>query len=528
MAGLATALLRRKPAASVAVEARGTGLRRTLGPAQITALGIGSIIGAGIYVMTGNAAAAYAGPAILLSFVLAGLACGFAALCYAELASVMPVAGSAYTYAYATLGELFAWIIGWLMLLEYGIAGSAVASGLSGYLASLLHDLGLTVPPFLHRSFATLDVAAPGGAALRWGGGLDLVAALAIAAVVAVLIRGVRESAAVNAVIVAVKLGVLLLFVGFGIGAVHPHNWTPFVPPSEGGFRYGWPGVVRAASVIFFAYMGFEVISTAGTEARHPQRDLPRGIVLALALCTVAYLAVAAVLVGVVPFRRLGVPDPLAIAVDAMGYPLLSLVVKLGAVAGLSSVLLSLTYGQSRILFAMARDGLMPPLFGRLDPVRRTPRAGTIVLGACMATAAALLPIGIIGDLVSLGTICGFSIVCITVIWHRNRFADAERPFRVPFGGVRVRGVWIGVTPVLGVLFCLSMGAPLVLDLVGSARHGNWLPVGLLGGYATLGALFYASYGYRRSRVGQGLAPIGPDAAISGPHARDDADIAGS
>ncbi|MBE7211404.1 MAG: amino acid permease [Gluconacetobacter diazotrophicus] len=502
-------LFLRKPAEAVAAEARSGAMLRRLGAVQLTLLGIGSIIGAGIYVMTGNAAASFAGPGVLLSFVLAGVACGFAALCYAELASAMPVSGSAYTYAYATLGELPAWVIGWLMLLEFGIAGAAVSTGLAGYLSSLLGSFGIVVPAGI-RSPLVEVVAGPGGDALRWNGGINLVAVAAIALVVAVLVRGVAESARANAVIVAVKLGVLVLFVVFGAHAVRVANLEPFIPPNEGGFRFGVPGVLRAASVIFFAYMGFETVSTAGAEARDPQRDMPRGIIAALLVSTVFYLVVALVLVGAVPFRELGVPDPLAIAVDAMGLPQLAVAVKLGAVAGLSSVLLAVTYGQSRILYSMARDGLVPPLFARLHPVRRTPAAGTVVLGCCMAIAAAFLPIGIIGDLVSLGTTGAFGIVCATVIWHRNRFPDASRVFRVPGGGVRMRGMWIGVVPVLGVLFSALMATPLLVDLVRGAFGRNPLPFALLSGYGLLGALVYAGYGFRRSRLGRGLPPIGP------------------
>ncbi|MGI4746183.1 MAG: amino acid permease [Janthinobacterium lividum] len=506
MQTVSSRLLQRKTPEAITREAGETGMLRSLGPLQLTLLGVGSIIGAGIYVMTGNAAANYAGPAILLSFVLAGMACVFAALCYAELASAMPVAGSAYTYAYATTGELSAWVIGWLMLLEYGIAGAAVSSGLSGYLASLLADLGMSVPAWLHVSMIS-TVTAPDGQHLVWSGGFNLLAILAIAAVVILLVRGVAESAAVNSVIVVIKLGVLLLFVLFGIGAIHRANWVPFIPPNQGGFRFGVPGIFRAASVIFFAYMGFETVSTAGAEARNPQRDMPRGILAALLLSTTAYLCVAAVLTGVVPYQRLGVPDPLAIAVDAMHYPALALVVKFGAVAGLSSVLLSLTYGQSRIFYTMARDGLLPSLFGRLHPTRRTPWLGTIMLGVCMAAAAATLPIAIIGDLVSLGTTASFGIVCVTVMWHRNRFPDAPRPFRVPLGGIRVNGVWIGTVPTLGVVFCLLMASPLLIDLVGNALHGNMLPLSLLVGYLVLGIAAYIGYGYRHSRLGRAEPP---------------------
>lgn len=477
-------------------------LPRTLGGWHLLLLGVGSIIGAGIYVMTGAAAAHYAGPAVLLSFLVAGAACGFAALAYAELASTMPVTGSAYTYAYATLGEAPAWALGWLLVLEYGVAGATVAVGFSGYLTSLLASLGAHLPPQIATPFVHTA-----GNAFAAGGGVNLIASLAVLAMAVPLVLGVRESAAVNSTIVALKIVVLLAFVGFGVFAVSPHRWTPFLPSNEGGFAYGWPGVFRAASVIFFAYLGFETVSTAAAEARDPKRDLPFAILGSLGVCTALYLCVAAVLTGIVPYRQLGVPDPLALAVDAIGRPWLLLFVKGGAVIGLTSILLSTCYGQTRVFYAMARDGLLPAVFVRLHPRFGTPWLGTMITAAGMALAAGLLPINLLGDLISLGTATSFAIVCFAVIWLRNTRPEMERPFRVPFGGFVVGGVWLGVAPILGMLMCLVMIAPLAIDIAGKAAAGDWLPAGLLIGYVCLGALVYLAYGYRASRLGRDLPP---------------------
>ncbi len=491
----------RKTLAQIEAETNSAGLKRSLGALNLTMLGVGSTIGAGIYVMTGTAAAHYAGPAILLSFVVACLACVFTALSYGELASTMPVSGSAYTYAYASMGELAAWVVGWLLLLEYGISVAGVAAGFSGYAASLLHDLGLIVPDWYSTSYIQTLPGPHGSTLLDVGHGLNLIGASAAVIVTALLVVGVQESATVNSVIVVIKVSVLLVFVALGVFAIHPANWVPFIPPNEGGFRYGIPGIFRAASVIFFAYVGFEAVSTAAAEAKNPRRDVPIGIITSLAICTVVYLAVAAVMVGVVPFRQLGVPDPLAIAVDAMHQPWLALFVKVGAVTGLLSVMLVLQYGQSRIFFTMARDGLLPRVFCVLHPRFRTPWLGTILLGAGIAAATALLPIDIISDLVSLGTTTAFGIVCFTVIWQRNACPDLRPPFPVPFGGVRIRGIWIGVVPVLGIVFALVMAVPLLVDIVRALLEHDPIPALLLLSYIVVGALCYLLYGYRHSRL---------------------------
>jgi APA family basic amino acid/polyamine antiporter len=490
-------LLRRKSIESLQQDSATSGLRKALGPMNLLLLGIGCILGAGIYVMPGNAAAHYAGPAVVLSFVIAGAACALTALCYAELASTMPVSGSAYTYAYASMGEVFAWGLGWLLLLEYGLAAATLAVGFSGYLASLMRDFGVILPPLLSTA---LFAAGPGGA-LTVTHGVNLVAALAILAIVIVLTRGIAHSAAANNILVLVKLMVLAGFIVVGVGAVHPQNWIPFVPPSEGGFTFGWAGVLRGSSILFFAYVGFETVSTAASETRNPQRDLPIGILGSLAVCTVLYIVVAAILTGVVPYRELGVPDPIAVAVDRMGHPALATLVKIGALMGLSSVLLVNGYGQTRVAFAMSRDGLLPAAFSRLHPTFHTPVFGTVVLGAMFAVVAALLPLSLLSDLMSIGVGLAFSIVAISLMWLRTTRPDMPRPFQVPFGGVRIGKVWVGVVPVGAVVLCWAMILPVVIDILSQAGRGRLAPAFILGLYALVGVIVYATYGLRASRV---------------------------
>ncbi len=520
--GGASRLFIKKSIDQIQQEAAAHVLKRSLGAVNLVFLGIGCIIGAGIYVITGNAAAQFAGPAVMISFVIAGLACAFAGLCYAELSSSMPVSGSAYTYSYATLGELFAWIMGWLLVLEYGVAASTVAVGFSGYVASFLRDLGLAVPAAL-SSPTVQSFAGPDGTLLFHAtGSVNLVAAAGILMVTALLVVGISESARVNNVIVLIKGGVLLLFIGFGVFYIKTANWTPFIPPNQGGSTYGWAGVFRAASAIFFAYVGFEAVSTASAEAKNPQRDVPIGILGSLLVCTVLYMAVAAVLTGVVPFRELGVPEPIAIAVDRMHLPWFAKLIKVGAITGLSSVMLILTYGQTRVFFSMARDGLLPPMFARLHPRFRTPWLGTLFLGALIAVAAAVLPITILNDLVSLGTAAAFAIVCLTVMYLRSTRPELERPFRVPGGGVWIGRAWIGTVPVLGILSCFVLAGPLLVDIVQKAARGDAIPAVLLAVYAALGAVIYAVYGLKHSRLARGLDILdvgpGPEQALAAGH----------
>jgi APA family basic amino acid/polyamine antiporter len=492
--------LLRKTYEQVQIDVSTQTLRRTLGPLQLISLGVGCIIGAGIFVLTGNAAANFAGPAVLISFIFAGLACGCTALCYAELSSTMPVAGSAYTYSYASLGEGAAWLTGWLMLLEFGIAVALVAVGFSGYAVSLLADFGIHVPAWISTSWID-SVTTPSGTQLTFGNGINVVAALAVIAVMVILVFGVSLSAAVNSAIVAIKLTVLVAFVAIGVWWISPDNWVPFIPPNEGGFAYGWPGIFRASSIIFFAYLGFEAVSTAAAEARNPQRDIPIGIVGSLVVCTLLYMAVAAVLTGIVPFRQLAVPDPIALAVNAIGLPWFATFVKVGAIIGLLSVMLVTLYGQSRIFYAMSRDGLLPPAFAKVHPRYQTPHVGTLLVGVFIAIAAALMPINVLTDLVSLGTGLSFAIVCLTVMWLRTTHPELPRPFRVPLGGTRIAGVWVGPVPVIGIGFCLLMIVPLLLDILGKAGTGDPMPATLLVGYTVIGLFIYYAYGIRHSRL---------------------------
>jgi len=554
-------LLIKKSIDQVQREASTGHLKRTLGPINLVLLGIGCIIGAGIYVITGTAAANFAGPAVMLSFIIAGMACAFAGLCYAELASTMPVAGSAYTYSYTTLGEIFAWTMGWLLVLEYGVAAATVAAGWSGNVVSLLADFGVVLPTTLTTSYVNAVPAAVGsGFTFVTGAGFNIVAAIGILAVTALLVLGVSESAKVNNVIVFIKVGILLLFIGMGVAYVNVENWQPLIPPNEGGFHYGIPGVFRAASVIFFAYVGFEAVSTAAAEAKNPARDIPIGILGSLVVCTIIYMATAAVLTGIVPFRELGVAAPIALAVDRMEMPWFSLLIKVGTIAGLTSVMLILTYGQSRIFYAIARDGLLPRVFSLLHKKFRTPWAGTLILGVGIAVLASMLPIGILGDLVSLGTACAFGIVSLSVMYLRTARSDLIRPFRVPLGGGLVsqpvailigtamaflglgffryllqstwtdvgaiivtvaaavllvlailrKGppVWMGFVPLAGVFFAFVMAGPLIEDVVVKAATGDPLPAWLLTGYFSLGAAIYMGYGYWNSRLAQGLQAI--------------------
>lgn len=489
----------RKSVETLQNEGQHHGLRRALGPVNLTLLGVGGIVGSGIYVMTGIAAANFAGPAVLISFLIAALACGFTALCYAELASTMPVAGSAYSYCYAALGEVFAWIVGWLMLFDFGLAGSSLAVGLSAYVASLARDFGFVIPAAL--TTPTFQAAAHGSVTVSAGASVNLVAAFAVGVVTLILTLGISASAKVNTFLVSVKVLILVVFVAVSVGAIEPQNWTPFVPENEGGFTYGWPGIARAAALLFFAYLGFEIVSTAASECRNPQKDMPFALLGALGICSVLYVLVAAVMTGLVPFRQLGVPDALAMAAER-GYPQFGLLIKIGALTGISSVLLVNGYGQSRVAFAVGQDGLLPPLFSRLHPKFRTPYLGIILLGVLSAAMAATLPLSMLTDLVSLGLALCFSIVAISVMWLRSTRPDLRRPFRVPLGGVWIGRVWIGIVPVAAILMCWGMMVPVILDLSHKAASGNAFPALFVCSYLSLGALIYIFYGRRRSRVG--------------------------
>jgi basic amino acid/polyamine antiporter, APA family len=484
-------------------------LKRSLGALNLTLLGIGAIIGAGIFVLTGTAAAQYAGPAIVLSFVLAGLGCLFAGLCYAEFASMIPIAGSAYTYGYATLGEFVAWIIGWDLILEYLFAASTVAVGWSGYFTEFLGQLGLHIPrqftsaPFgvegthtLVRSVLCVD---PTNNALITAGTCDLsryqqfagvlnVPAMALVAVLtALLVVGIQESARFNNIVVFVKIAIVLLVIGFGFMYVNSANWTPFIPPNTGEFgHFGWSGIVRASGVIFFAYIGFDAVSTAAQEAKNPQRDLPIGILGSLAICTVLYILMALVMTGLAPYPELNVPHPVFVAIEKAGPPLrwLTYLINVGAIAGLASVVLVMLLGQPRIFYSMARDGLLPPMFSKVHPKYRTPYLATIITGSVAMVIAGLFPIGLLGELVSIGTLLAFVIVSAGILVLRYRSPELHRPFRTPM---------VPLVPILAILICGYMMSYLPLDTW--FRLLIWLAIGLL---------IYFGYGKAHSRVGRG------------------------
>jgi APA family basic amino acid/polyamine antiporter len=489
----------RKPLEQVLAETQTNGLRKVLTPTSLVLLGIGCIVGAGIYVMIGPAAAYYAGPAVMLSFLLAGAACALTGLCYAELAAAIPAAGSSYTYCYAAMGEVYAWVLGWLLMLEYGLAGSALAVGFSGYLNSLLNSFGVHFPAAVSTSLLHVSVL-NGHTTFSIGHSANLVAALAFVPVATVLVLGVSKSAWVNTVLVAIKLSVLAAFVAVGVGAIDVHNWVPLVPPNEGGFTYGWAGVMRASSILFFAYLGFETVSTAAAETKNPQRAMPIGILGALAASTTIYIIVAAVLTGIVPFRELGVADPLAVAVDRIGWPGFAILIKVGALTGLASVLLVNGFGHSRICFAMARDGLLPSAFGRLHGRFRTPWIGCILVCLISALLAAAFPISVLGDLVSIGTALAFIVVSLSLMWLRTAHPELPRPFRVPLGGFWVRKVWIGYVPVAAIVMCVAMILPVSLDIIAQARRGEIVPAAFLVGYAVLGVAIYVGYGLRHTK----------------------------
>ncbi|QGM46308.1 amino acid permease [Methylocystis heyeri] len=453
------------------------GLKRALGWASLMALGIGGIIGAGIFVLTGTAAAHYAGPGVMISFMLSGLACAFVALCYAELASLIPVSGSTYTYTYATLGEIFAWIIGWDLVLEYGAGAATIAVGWAGYLADTLAGFGIHPPAALMTAY----FAEPSGHGQTTPGLFNVPAATIILLLTGILAFGTRESSRFNNVIVAIKVCVVLAVIVFGVAHVNPANWIPLVPENTGEFgHFGWSGVVTGASVVFFAYIGFDAVSTAAQEAHTPQRDVPIGILGSLIICTILYIAVAAVATGIVPFKELGVPDPIAVAMDRTGVAWLSWMVKFGALAGLTTAMLVLLFGQTRVFYAMAQDGLLPPLFARLHDSWRTPAISQVLVGVLTALIAGLLPIEVLGKLVNIGTLAAFALVCGAVLHLRRTSPELPRPFRAP--GIP----WL---PILGILSCLGLMAFLPLL--------TWIS---LIGWTGIGLVVYFLYGARHAR----------------------------
>jgi APA family basic amino acid/polyamine antiporter len=518
-------IFRRKSVAQIHAEHETGELKRSLGALNLVLLGIGCIIGTGIFVLTGRAAAQFAGPAITISFVITGLLCAFVALCYAELASTLPVSGSAYSYSYASMGEVAAWIMGLLLLLEYGLAASTVAVGWSGYFVSLLRDLHIIIPPELTAApgVAVKDAA---GVVIAHGV-INLPALLVIGAVTGLLVLGVSESATVNNIVVFIKLTVVIAFILIGAMFVKPALWHPLIPPQtpapppgtptdvlheigralwaivtgDNSSRYGVQGIIQGAARIFFAYVGFEAVSTAGAEARNPARDMPIGILGSLIICTILYIATSAVLVGIVPYASLDNPAPIAMAVNQIGMPWFAALVKVGAIAGLSSVMLVLLYGQSRIFYTMSHDGLLPGVLATVHKTFRTPWINTLIIGAAAAGFAGFMSLDALNDLTSVGSLTAFAIVCITVIYLRIADPQLARPFRTPL---------FPIVPILGTVMCLM----LLMSLMAVPTTRNFFLV-----YLVAGLVIYFAYGMRNSKLGRGLAVGGEALApMEAPH----------
>lgn len=502
-------------------------LKKSLGALNLVLLGIGCIIGTGIFVLTGRAAANFAGPAIVISFMITGLLCAFVALAYSELAAAIPVSGSAYSYTYASMGEFVAWIMGLLLLLEYGVAASTVAVGWSGYTCSLLNDLGIHIPAALR--------AAPGveaGAMANNPAGIGIInlpALIGIVAVTALLVVGVSESATVNNVVVAIKVTVVLAFIVIGAFYVKTDLWSPLIPPQvpapppgsdmslwgqittalgnvitgQNTARYGIGGVITAAATIFFAYIGFEAVSTAGAESKNPSRDMPIGILGSLIICTILYILTCLVLVGIVPYTELNDPAPIAKAVDQIGLPWFAFLIKVGAFAGLSSVMLVLLYGQTRIFYTMSRDGLLPSVFSRVHAKFKTPWVITLIVGAVAAAFAGLKGLDFLGDITNVGTLVAFSLICLTVVYLRFARPGMHRPFRMPG--------WLAITvSVLGAGMCFV----LLMSLMANEHMRHFFLI-----YLAIGIVVYFIYGIRNSKLGKGEVVTGhesvPDLGVS-------------
>ena len=485
-------------------------LKRALGALNLTTLGIGAIIGAGIFVLTGTAAAQYAGPAIVYSFILAGLGCLFAGLCYAEFAAMIPIAGSAYTYGYATLGELVAWIIGWDLILEYLFGAATVAVGWSGYFSAFMNELGFRIP--VQYTGAPLDVVGTHnlvasqicfdpatndvikvatGAVCDTAkytivhGVINFPAMVLVGLMTILLVIGIKESARFNNLIVITKLIIVLLVIGFGFMYVNSDNWHPFIPANTGETgHFGWSGIVRGAAVIFFAYIGFDAVSTAAQEAKNPQRDMPIGILGSLAVCTVLYILMSLVMTGLTSYQNLNVPHPVFVAIEAAGPALAWMrpIINIGAIAGLASVVLVMLMAQPRIFFSMSRDGLLPPVFGKVHPKFQTPYITTILTGIVAAIVAGMFPIGLLGELVSIGTLLAFVIVSAGIIVLRSKSPDLPRPFKTPL---------VPIVPILAIAICGYMMLSLPSD--------TWIRLFV---WLALGLLIYFAYGKSHSRIG--------------------------
>ncbi len=480
-------------------------MKRALSATNLTTLGIGAVIGAGIFVLTGQAAAQYAGPAIVISFLISGLACLFAGLCYAEFASMIPISGSAYTYAYSTLGEFVAWIIGWDLILEYLFAASTVSVGWSGYVVSFLKDFGINIPPQFTAAYSTVLVNIPD---LGWkpitdqlttslaSSGilianlphitavLNLPAMFIVALITILLIIGIKESASFNNIMVMIKVFVIVLFIGIGFFFVHKANWHPFIPENTGVWgHFGWSGILRGSAVIFFAYIGFDAVSTAAQEAKNPQRDMPIGILGSLGISTILYILVAIVLTGIVSYTFLNVADPIAVGVNEMGSGLFWLrpIIKIAAIAGLSSVILVMMLGQPRIFYAMSKDGLLPAKFSKIHPRFKTPYYSTVITGVVALILAGILPIDILGELVSIGTLLAFAIVCVGILVLRYKRPELKRPFKTPL---------IPLIPILGAGICLLQMYSLPFD--------TWMRLII---WMAIGIIIYFTYSIKNSRL---------------------------
>ena len=500
-------------------------LKRSLGATNLVLLGIGCIIGTGIFVLTGRAAAQFAGPAIMISFIVTGTLCALVALAYAELASAIPVSGSAYSYSYASLGEFAAWIMGVLLVLEYGAAASTVAVGWSGYVASFLHDLGIDIPAALRGAWGTPVTDFVSGEVVGTGV-VNLPAVIGCAAVTFLLILGVSESAFVNNIIVAIKVTVVIAFIIIGAFFVKPELWTPLVPPAvpplpadvglwdeiraalwavataQNTGQYGIAGIITAAATIFFAYIGFEAVSTAGAESRNPKRDMPIGILGSLIICTILYILTSAVLVGIVPYTDLNDAAPIAKAVNQIGLPWFAVLVKIGAIAGLSSVMLVLLYGQTRIFYTMARDGLIPPVFSAVHSKYKTPWINTLIVGVLACGFAGFMGLDALANVTNVGTLAAFVIVCITVIYLRFARPDMPRQFKTPL---------FPLTPLLGAAMSLFLLMSLMSD---AATRNFFIP------YLIIGVLLYFAYGMWFSKLGKGIVVHGHEVMAETPHAK--------
>lgn len=466
----------KKPLDTIIAESSGDhSLKRTLTAPQLVALGIGAIIGAGLFSLTGIAAANHAGPAVTISFVIAAIGCAFAGLCYSEFATMIPIAGSAYTYSYATMGEFMAWVIGWDLVLEYAVGAATVAVSWSRYVVSLCHDFGIELPPHLVNSpFTTL----PDGST----GFINLPAIIIVVLVSTLLIVGIQESASVNSIIVVLKVGVVILFILFGWAYINADNYTPYIPANTGETgHFGWSGVLRAAGVVFFAFIGFDAVSTAAQEAKNPQRDMPIGIIGSLVVCTLLYVLFAHVLTGIVPFRLLDDAAPVAVAVDRTPYVWLKTAVKIAIIAGYTSVILVMLLGQSRVFYSMSRDGLLPKLFSALHPKFRTPWKSNLLFMVFVALFSALTPIQIVGEMTSIGTLFAFVLVSAGILIMRKTHPNMPRPFRTPL---------VPLVPILGIAFNLVLMLGLGWE--------NWMRLFVWMG---LGFVVFFTYSRRHSKL---------------------------